>query len=187
MRECNSVQCLCISRNRYPGWDLWPFFYVFVKSGELPLCGKCLLTWVCNGYRAGVMFHDEDWLLLPPTVPTHPQKKNLLILKQSRLPHIMPDSLLSAALKCTDKYSHIICVRRCLIPYWIILINILRHLVMHQIQHLIEHLNQATLIHKDAVAQTPWQPHWLRGMWHISQPRRNEVTLSHLEERTEAG
>lgn len=118
----------------------------------------------------------------PPTL-----KKSLLILKQSRLLHIMPHGLLSEALKCTDKYSHITRVRRCLIPYWIILINILRHLVMHQIQHLIEHLSRATLIHKDAIAQTLWQPHWLRRMWHISQPRRNEVTLSHLEERTEAG
>lgn len=77
---------------------------------------------------------------------------------------------------------------RCFTPNWIVLINIQRQLVVQQTQHLIEHLRQTTLIHKDLrVAQTLWQAHWLRGMWHSTQPRRNEVTLSHLEERTEAG
>lgn len=53
-----------------------------------------------------------------------------------------------------DKYPRIISERRCLIPNWIILVNIQWQLVMHQIQHLIEHLSQTTLIHKDPVTTT---------------------------------
>lgn len=36
-----------------------------------------------------------------------------------------------------------------------------------------EHLSRTTFIHKAPVAQTLGQPHWLGGMWHNTQPRRN--------------
>lgn len=124
---------------------------------------------------------------------SYPWTKPLDLQNYLVLSTMMPHSLQSlknsdkTVISFVDKRSHIISGRRCLIPNWIVLINIQRQLVMHQTQHLIEHVRQTTLIHKDSVAQTLWQQLWLRGMWHSTQPRRNEVTLSHLEERTEAG